>query len=542
MRGDRHSARLPTYSLASLFLFAFLLFPSLLFSWTQTDWSAGDSQLLWGPSGTSVSKYWWGSDVNVTDTPGSVYLSLPGTTYTDTGIIFSSWRDASEPVKWNTISWISQDALLKRGANTAGLWYLDEGGNADTVLDSSGGGYDGTIYGSPVWMPGRLGYPGDESLGFVAAGDYVKVSSPVSGLYLANLTVECWVKPGLANSTQTILSLGDGVNSGWWLGTDSQSHFEAKIYTSSGSYYVNSFRVNFSYSTNTWYHLAFTYDGSNLRLYVDGEVKASYVLTGNILYPDSPPLLFSDSSYPFTGQIDLVRITSGALSEPTISAHANPEYVIFYTRDGDTANADTDTEEIPSTAGWSPVYLYGNEDYAELEIVRWADNFNDNLLNTNLWNKWGELPNIRETNQRLEINVIALTSGVTSVRTVGTQFSLTHSVTPIAGKTVSEISNLSTGFLQEGVFGDTGYRVLFESGEVYAQYLNDGLLADTQFLGNYTPGEEYQVTWSRWDVNGDQRLRATVSGLPTYYETTSPDYTPSYFSLHTSGTAYTLMQ
>lgn len=533
------SAYLLTYYLTCISLLAFLAFPVLLFSWTQTDWSAGDSQLLWpDPNGTSVSKYWWGGDVDVTDTPGSVYLALPGTTYVDTGIIFSSWRDASVPVKWDKISWISQDAILKKGAYTRGLWYMDEGGNANTVLDSSGGGYNGTFKSTPtLWLTGRLGYPGDKALG-LSLGNYVEVSPPDSGLYLANLSVECWVNPVLALSPQTILSLGDGENEGWWLGTDNQNHFEVKIRTSSGTYSVKSGKVTFTYITGVWYHVAFTYDGSNLVLYVNGDVKASRnVPPGDITYGNSPPLRFGDPTTPFYGGIDLVRITAGALTDREIALHAKPEYVIFYTRDGDTTNTDTDTEEIPTTAGWSPVYLYGNEDYAELEIVRWSDNFNDDDLDTSLWNVGGETSKVQETNQRLEISGATAPSGVTSTRTVGRQFSLTHSVTPVAGRTVSEISNQDTGFLQENVLGNTGYRVLFENGEVYAQYINDGTLSDTQFLGNYNPGTEYRVTWERWDVAGTQNLTAVVTGVGSY-QTSTPDYTPSYLAIHSSGTAY----
>jgi len=409
---------------------------------------------------------------------------------------------------------------------------MDEGGNADTVLDFSGGEYHGTINGAG-WVDGRLGYPGDKALEF-ASGDYVEVNHPDSGLYLAYLSVECWVYPTVSFSIQSILSLGDGENEGWWLGTDSFNHFQVKIYTSSGGYTAT---APDSYSLNTWYHLAFTYDGSSLVLYVDGVPKISTTSpTGEITYATSPPLLFSDSTSTFQGRIDMVRITSGALSEDTIFAHAIPTYLIFYTRDGDAVTTDTDTEEIPAT-GWSPVYIYGNEDYAELEIIRWGDNFNDNIFSSTLWSKWGESANVQEVNQRLEVNVTTDTSGVTSLKTVGTQFSLSHYITPITGKAISEITNLDTGPLQEGVTGDTGYRVLFENGEVYFQYLNDGVVEDTTFLGNYTSGERYLVSWNRWDVGGNQGLSAEVSGL-SKVNVTSPDYNPSYFSLHTNGEAY----
>ena len=527
-------------SLGRLFIltFFFLCFSPFLFSWTQTDWSGGDAQLLWpDPSGTSVSKYWWGSEVSGTDTPGSLYLSFSGTTFSDTGILFSSWRDAGEPVIWDKISWLSQDAVLKKENTTLGLWYLDEGGNADTAYDSSGYSNDFRLFGTS-WVDGRLGYSGDRALSF-GAGNYGEVASPDTRLYTGTLTVECWVYPQAANTAQSIISLGDGMTEGWWLGTNTSNQFQVKIYTASGSFTSTD---TDTYTLNTWYHIAFTYDGTNLILYVNGVPKyTNNTSAGDILYSTSPPLRIGyNGSYSWQGRIDMVRIKSQVLSASQILPHAQASYIIFYTRDGDTAATDTDTEENP-VSGWSPIYVYGREDYAEIEVSRWRDSFNDATLNTSLWNTWGEDSRIYEDGL-LAIRLLSPpptpdTTGITSRQLTGSQFKIIHYIYPIEGRAVSEISNQDTGYLAEGVAGDTGYRILFENGEIYAQYINDGVMADSQFLGSYTAGEKYQVVWKRWNLGTNKGLLAGVSGVGSF-TFNNPTYTPSYLTLYTSQTAY----
>ena len=507
-----------------------------LWGWTQTDWSGGDSQLLWpSPTGTSTSKYWWGSEVDGVDTPGDLYLSLNGVTYTDTGILFSSWRDAQTPVWWKSITWLSQDAVVKKTADTRGLWYLDQGGNALTAYDLSGYNNHAVLSSGVTWATGRLGYPGDYCLYF-SSGSYAEVSSPNSALYLSHLTVECWVYPEDASRTQTILSLGNGKDEGWWLGISSEvaPAFRVRICTTNGTFTATD---PDSFSINTWYHLAFTYDGNLLVLYVNGIPKYSVPASGDIVYTSPPPFRISDSTDTFLGKVDLIRITAGDLPEDVIFNHSIPTYIIFYARDGDTPSTDTDTLEMPSS-GWSYVYPYGNENYINLVISRWADNFNDNIIDTSLWNVWGESSKVGEKNGRLKIDLASEASGVTSKELTGEQVVVDFYVFGAQGITVSEISNQDTGYLQEGVKGDTGYRLVFQNdGGVYAQYINDGVMEDSHFLGSYDSDNTYFVEWKRWNLPGHQEVSVNVEGIGNY---TFSDFTtlPQYLTLYSTQQAH----
>ncbi len=80
-----------------------------------------------------------------------------------------------------------------------------------------------------------------------------------------------------------------------------------------------------------WNHLAFSYDGTNLQLYVNGAPVATTAV-GRVRRPGAHPLVFgrrpdgSGDGYPFRGVIDEVRLYDRALSPAQVRArHMRPE-------------------------------------------------------------------------------------------------------------------------------------------------------------------------------------------------------------------------
>ena len=71
-------------------------------------------------------------------------------------------------------------------------------------------------------------------------------------------------------------------------------------------------------SMNTWYHLTGVYDGSQMRIYINAEQKASVSKSGNI-YQNSDPIWIggnatSATQRPFDGLIEDVRVYNRDLS------------------------------------------------------------------------------------------------------------------------------------------------------------------------------------------------------------------------------------
>jgi hypothetical protein len=73
---------------------------------------------------------------------------------------------------------------------------------------------------------------------------------------------------------------------------------------------------------NTWTHLAATYDGSSLRLYVNGSLAAERATSG-VLATSSRPLRIGHNDVNggvFLGRIDEVRVYARALTAQEIQA------------------------------------------------------------------------------------------------------------------------------------------------------------------------------------------------------------------------------
>ena len=78
--------------------------------------------------------------------------------------------------------------------------------------------------------------------------------------------------------------------------------------------------------TNTWVHLAGTYDGATVRLYVNGAEVASEPLTGTFAHDRTPVILGgngnNDSGVPtelFPGRIDELMLYARALGADEIA-------------------------------------------------------------------------------------------------------------------------------------------------------------------------------------------------------------------------------
>ena len=67
---------------------------------------------------------------------------------------------------------------------------------------------------------------------------------------------------------------------------------------------------------NTWSHLATTYDGTTLRLYVNGALAGSSTIAGSIPASTGPLRLGGNAIWGewFSGEIDDVRVYNRALS------------------------------------------------------------------------------------------------------------------------------------------------------------------------------------------------------------------------------------
>ena len=185
-------------------------------------------------------------------------------------------------------------------------WKLDEG-SGGTATDSAGSN-DGTVYGDQTWATGRV----DGALNLDGAGDYI-IASSAEPFTSGSVTVSTWVKvTGLTGIWNPLLTQHDATNDGYYfyIYEDKPAFTVMMGGTSAAAYSPETI------GWNEWHHLAGTNDGSTIRLYVDGGVKASASSTGLTGVDDTLHIGYdySSSAY-FSGLIDDVRIYNRALND-----------------------------------------------------------------------------------------------------------------------------------------------------------------------------------------------------------------------------------
>ncbi|MCG8339622.1 MAG: LamG domain-containing protein [Proteobacteria bacterium] len=186
--------------------------------------------------------------------------------------------------------------------------YYPFNGNAN---DESGNGNNGTVDGATLTTD-RFGNA-DSAYSFDGVDDHITVSNSAS-LNTSIFTIACWVK---VNSTPS--SFLDKRNGG--------GNHNYQILLSGGNELIAYIGDGTNYSTqgisldlNKLYHIATTYDQSELVVYVNGEKSSTLNVStsGNVGDGDLIIGFDGSSDYPMDGDIDELRIYNRVLSETEI--------------------------------------------------------------------------------------------------------------------------------------------------------------------------------------------------------------------------------
>ncbi|MEV4285413.1 LamG-like jellyroll fold domain-containing protein [Nonomuraea bangladeshensis] len=184
-------------------------------------------------------------------------------------------------------------------------------GSGTSVADSSGQNNPGTGS-STAWANGKYG----KALSFNGSSSMVTVAHAASLRLTAGMTLSAWVNPATVTGTpwKSVVTKelngegasyalyaanGSAVPSGW-VQTDPETPWTAEGTS--------------PLPVNSWSHLALTYDGAALRLFVNGQQIDQTPLSGS-LYDDGNPLRIGGNvvwNEYFSGLIDEVRIYNRA--------------------------------------------------------------------------------------------------------------------------------------------------------------------------------------------------------------------------------------
>ncbi|MBI4787134.1 MAG: CSLREA domain-containing protein [Chloroflexi bacterium] len=199
-------------------------------------------------------------------------------------------------------------------------WKLDEGAGT-TAKDSSGYGYDGVVT-NGSWSSST--YPAMDFTDPYAfrsdrtdSSEYVLASNLQKLNDAQTLTLSAWVWLDSAPTAPMRFITLENEKAVLRANTSNSLQFYMSI---GGS--IRSTSVSAVFGTGQWYHVAGTYDGSIMRLYLNGTQRDTLGVTGTVTDGNWVRLSHSANNEALDGRLDDVRIYNRALSSGEIGALA----------------------------------------------------------------------------------------------------------------------------------------------------------------------------------------------------------------------------
>src|SRR5439155_13688093 len=200
-----------------------------------------------------------------------------------------------------------------------------DAGTGSAVADASGKGNAGPVANTTWSTAGKFG----NALSFNGVNSWVTVADSTSLDLAAAMTLEAWVYPTAINGWECVLLKEATGDMCYVLYADDNGEDSGQPRRPIGAFRQGTTPFwtpgTAQLALNTWTHLAATYDGSNLRMYVNGTLASSRAVTGSINVSNGALRIGGNSVWGeyFNGLIDEVRIYKRALAQSEIQTDMN---------------------------------------------------------------------------------------------------------------------------------------------------------------------------------------------------------------------------
>jgi hypothetical protein len=258
------------------------------------------------------------------------------------------WNVAQTPA--NIYTYMTQQVTSAPGL--VGRWGLNEGSGAIAANTGSASGVNGTLVNSPSWTPGSSFAPvtsaSNASLSFGGTNAYVTFGNPAA-LGLSQFTLEAWIyKTGTGATVSTgaggvtaqpVITKGRDESEAntrdlnYFMGISSTGKLVADFEEGSASASPGTNHPITGVTTianNVWHHVAVTYNGTMLKIYLDGNVEGALTINRSAQSSSIQPVAIGSAlnstnvaSGFFQGRIDEARIWNIARTQASIQATIN---------------------------------------------------------------------------------------------------------------------------------------------------------------------------------------------------------------------------
>jgi len=265
---------------------------------------------------TGVTGYRLYRDAATTGTTQSTTATFSGlacgTTY---AFAVEAYDAAGNKSPKTSVSAASADCPTSAGSPVAA--YSFDAGSGATLADLSGKGNSGSLE-NATWSSGKNG----GGLSFDGSNDSVLIADSASLDLSTGMTLEAWVNPTSAGPNWRTVFFKETAD-----GTAYSLYASERNSLPVGQVDIGGERnaMGGTLPLDTWSHLAVTYDGAALRLYVNGAQSGTIAVSGAIPASSGPLRIGGNSIWGewFAGRIDDARVYPRALSAAEIQSDMN---------------------------------------------------------------------------------------------------------------------------------------------------------------------------------------------------------------------------
>ena len=228
-------------------------------------------------------------------------------------VVFMSFTETALSLAETVLSAFESSKTYRVIADPVSIWPFDEG--QGTTGEDLHGSNDLTLFGAPTWAQGRRSY----ALQLNGSTQYAKKTT-ASNLPATAITIAGWVYFDKNQNYSTLMSheTGDiGGDGGWWLDVDANGQLRFTVRTGGVLYTATKAGLALA----TWYHVAGVYDGSRVKVYIDGIIGTDAELVGAALDAAGDLYIGADDALAnyLDGLLDELYLFPTALSATSIS-------------------------------------------------------------------------------------------------------------------------------------------------------------------------------------------------------------------------------